>query len=544
MKKINQKSIGIWRVSVLFLALAMVLLLPACQSGRVIVGEEKGLELVVLHTNDTHSHIAGVDKYGNACFDDADCTGGMGRIAAAINAAKAENDNILALDAGDQFQGSLFYSVNKWAMLAELDEYMPYDAMTLGNHEFDEGCAVAAAFTQKTAFPVLAANLKPEKGCPMTEGKTQPYIIREVRGVPVGIIGLANDEVVDLAAACKLTKFENAATLLPRLVAELEGQGVQHIIVLTHLGLPYDRELARMVDGVDIIVGGHTHSYLGENSEEGPYPIVEHSPQGQPVLVVTAKRAAVYLGELRVRFNEAGVPVSWNGEAKELVPSMPTDPQISALIGKYAATLDEFRSNVIGSHSLCLADGMDACREGECLGGMVVADAMLEYGSPYGAEIALLNGGGIRAALAQGKITRGDLLSMLPFGGTFVFRELTGQEISDALEHGVSEENVKSARLLQCAGLSYVIDPAKPVGKRISDVMVYDSEGKKVSLNVKASYRVVLPSYLARGGDGYAMLVDSKVIPSGEPMDVDIVEAYLRKNSPLPMPKTERIIWK
>lgn len=540
MKKRNQRSAGIW--SVLALLLAMVLL-PACQSGRVIVGEEKGLELVVLHTNDTHSHIAGVDKYGNACFADADCTGGMGRIAAAINAAKAEHDNIIALDAGDQFQGTLFYSVNKGAMIAELDEYMPYDAMTLGNHEFDEGCTNAAAFTKKIPFPVLAANLKPEKGCPMTDSKTLPYLIREVRGVPVGIIGLANDEAVDLAAACKKTGFENAVSVLNRLVAELEGQGVKHIVVLTHLGLPYDRELARTVEGVDIIVGGHTHSYLGENSEEGPYPIVEHSPSGHPVLVVTAKRAAVYLGELRVHFDEAGVPVSWNGEAKELAPAMPRDKQISVLIDKYAATLDEYRSNVIGSHSLCLADGMDACREGECLGGMVVTDAMLEYGSPYGAEIALYNGGGIRAALPQGKITRGDLLGMLPFGGTFVLRELSGQEIRDALEHGVSEENGKSARLLQTAGLSYAIDTDKPVGRRISDVMVV-SGGKKVPLNVKTSYRVVLPSYLARGGDGYAMFVDSKVIPSGEPMDVDIVEAYLRKNSPLPQPETGRMIWK
>lgn len=543
MQKITQRK----RACSLFcFILGFLLLLPACQPGQVPVGQEKaaGLELVILHTNDIHSHIAGVDKYGNACFAEEGCTGGMGRIAAAIEAAKKQNDNVIALDAGDEFQGTLFYSVNRWPMLAEIDKYMPYDAMTLGNHEFDEGCADAAEFTKKLNFPVLAANLTPEKGCPMQDAKTKPYIIKKVRGGPVGIIGLANDEVVDLASACKFTKFENAADVLTRTVKELEAQGVQHIIVLTHLGLPYDRELARRVDGIDVIVGGHTHSYLGENSEEGPYPVVEHSPAGQPVLVVTAKRAAVYLGELQIVFNEAGVPVSWMGKAKELTPDMPSEPHISALIEKYAKSLDVYRSIVVGSHELCFADGMDACREGECLGGMVIADAMLEYARPYGAVMALHNGGGVRAALPQGNITRGDLLSILPFGGTFVLRELTGDVIKQTLEHGVSEENAKGPRLLQTAGLKYTVDPNKPAGKRISNIFVVDESGKSIALNPKVSYRVVLPSYLARGGDGYAMFKDSKVISSQEPMDVDVLEAYIRKHSPLAMPITGRINWK
>lgn len=533
---------GTWRLPLAFLS--MLFLLHGCSVRQLPQPDSGGgLELTVLHTNDIHSHIAGVDKHGNACFEEPGCRGGMGRIAAAIRSAKAENDNVVALDAGDQFQGTLFYSVNKWPMLAEIDAYMPYDAMTLGNHEFDEGCADAAAFTRATPFPVLAANLHPEPECPMRHGRMKPYIIQRVRGVPVGIIGLANNEVVELAAACPATSFEKSEEVLARAVKELEEQGIHHIIALTHLGLPEDRRLARSVEGVDVIVGGHTHSFLGPDSEEGPYPIVERSPEGNPVLVVTAKRAAVYLGNLHVAFNASGIPVSWSGGPMELMPDAPTDPQISPLIAKFAKSLAEYRSSVVGSHNLCLPDGMDACREGECLGGMVMTDAMLAYARPYGATIALCNGGGIRAALPA-KVTRGDLLSMLPFGGSVVVRKVSGQHILEALEHGVSQENGKGPRLLQASGLSYVVDPAGRPGERVSNVMVKDAMGKSVPLDVSASYVLALPEFLARGGDGYAMLTESAVIPSPELLDVDIVESWIRKHSPLPMPETGRIVYR
>ena len=534
---------GKWSLPLAFLG--MLLLLQGC-SVRPLPQRDsgEGLELTVLHTNDIHSHIAGVDKYGNACFEEPGCRGGMGRIAAAIRSAKTKNDNVIALDAGDQFQGTLFYSVNKWPMLAEVDAHMPYDAMTLGNHEFDEGCADAGAFTRSVPFPVLAANLAPKQECPMRHGRTKPYIIRRIRGVPVGIIGIANDEVVELAAACPFTGFEKAENALSRAVKELEGQGVRHIIALTHLGLPEDRRLARAVEGIDVIVGGHTHSFLGPGSEEGPYPIVERSPEGNPVLVVTAKRAAVYLGELHVAFDTSGVPVRWSGGPVELAPDAPSDPRISPLIAKFAGTLEEYRRSVVGSHNLSLPDGMDACRAGECLGGMVMADAMLAYGRPYGAAIALCNGGGIRAALPAGKITRGDLLSMLPFGGSVVVRKLDGKQVLEALEHGVSQEGAKGPRLLQAAGLRYVVNPAGRPGGRVKEVMVADAMGKSRPLDASASYLVVLPDFLARGGDGYAMFAKSAVVPSPEPLDVDIVESWIRKHSPLPMTETGRIVYR
>lgn len=526
--------------ALLFLALSLVQ--GGCSPARHASPAEGALSLTILHTNDTHSHIAGINKYGNACFDDTDCRGGLARIATAIRTAKSQNDNVIALDAGDQFQGTLFYSVNKWPMLAELDQHMPYDAMTLGNHEFDEGCLELTRFLAALPFPVLAANLKPAKGCPMLKGNYTPYTLLTVRGQKVAVVGIANNEVVSLAAACPRTFFEDTAACLQRAVRDLEAQGVKHIIALTHIGLPEDRKLARSVDGVDIIVGGHSHSYLGPDSEEGPYPIIERSPSGQPVLVVTAKRAAQYLGELNVIFDAQGVPLRWNGGARELAAPETRDAETSALVQKYAASLDEFRNHKVGSHHLSLPDGIDACREDDCLGGSLIADAMLEYARPFGGQVALCNGGSVRAALPSGDISRGDLLSVIPFGNTLVMREITGERLLAALEHGVSEEGGQGPRLLHTAGLRYVVDAARPAGSRIVRAEILNEKDTGTPLDRKARYVIVTIEYLARGGDAYEMLKDSKVIPSPEPIDITVVEDYLKKHSPLPQPEGERII--
>ena len=505
--------------------------------------EKKGLELTVLHTNDTHSHVAGIDKRGNAAFSVEKSIGGLGRVASAVKAIKAEKDNVIFVDAGDQFQGTLFFSVNKSPMLAEINDHMPWDAMTLGNHEFDDGCLTLAKFLERSKVPALAANLAPEKGCPVLKADYAPHLIKDIRGEKVGIVGIANDEVVTLASACEHTKFTPIVDTVKREVAELEAQGVKHIVLVTHIGLPADRELARAVDGVDIIVGGHTHSFIGEGEgAEGPYPIVEKSPGGQPVLVVTAKRAAQYLGELNVTFDENGVPASWNGAPVEMKNDAPVDPQVSAVIDRYAKSLDEFRNTVIGENSVDMADGMDLCRDVECLSGLLTSDAMLEAARPLGATIALANGGSIRAGLPKGKITRGDILTIHPFGNAFVLREYTGEQILAALEHCVAEEGARGPRLLQPAGLRYAIDGTKPVGSRIVKAEVIDAKGNAAPLDLKARYIVALSDYISGGGDGFSMLGEGKVVPSADSLVADVLDGYIRSHTPVKAPEGGRIV--
>ena len=524
------------------LLLAIGLLLPGCtvQPWQTL-DQSQPLELRILHTNDMHSHIAGIDNYGNACVADADCRGGMARIARAIRQAKERQDNVLALDAGDQFQGTLFFSVHKWPMLSEIDKCVPYDAMTLGNHEFDEGCQELTHFLEKVPFAVLAANLAAEDGCPLRQSASVPYVIRAIRGVPVGIVGIANDEI-QLSAACKHTRFTDTVDTVRRVVAKLQRQGVRHVVLITHIGLPRDRELARTVDGVDVIVGGHTHSYLGSGSDEGPYPVVERSPSGQPVLVVTAGSATRYLGDLTVRFDTQGVPVSWHGAAREIAVTDSRDAAVSDLVETYGNALAAYRQALIGRNEVRYPDGMDACRKDDCLGGIVTAEAMLEYARPFGAHAAIYNGGGIRAAFPRGAVSRGDILSMHPFGTRVVIQEYTGEQIWNALENGVSGEHAQGPRLLHTAGLRYVVDASRPKGRRVTRVELVDKQNGTHPLDVKARYVVALTEYLSHGGDGYSMLEHGRTIALPDVLEVEIVETYLRQYTPLRGPVQERIM--
>lgn len=520
----------------------LFLIAAACATAPRTTSPDDGLELRLLHVNDTHAFLAGIDDHMNACFEATDCRGGLARISAAIQAARQEQDNVIALDAGDQFQGTLFYSVNKWPVIAAADALLPYDAMTLGNHEFDEGCRELARFLAAQPLPVLAANLVPQQGCPLAGSRIRPYLVRTVRGTRVGIIGLANDEVTGLAAACPQTTFRDARTTLEQYVAELEAQGIRHIIAVTHLGLEQDRELARSVSGVDVIVGGHTHTYLGPGSKDGPYPIVEHAPDGSPVLVVTAARATRYLGDLSITFDAAGIPVAWTGGPRELLPALPQDEAMTRLVASYTESLARYRTEIVGRHSVQMPDGMEACRKGDCFSGLLTADAFLEYGRAQGAHLALVNGGGIRASLPAGDISRGDLLALHPFDGQVYVREYSGEQLRAALEHAVSGPDGEGPQLLQVAGLTYEADTSLPAGQRLQAVRIVDERGRRHVLEPQARYGVALSDFLASGGDGFGMLRQGRLL-AVSPLSVrELTGDYIRRHSPLAAPRGKRII--
>lgn len=525
-------------------ALSLVALLaflscaPVCQA--------RDFELVIAHVNDTHSHAAGTDRYGNAVYDQKTSAGGAARLAAAMKAAKEENTHVLALDGGDQVQGSLFHSVLGLSFQEGLNALLPLDAMTFGNHEFDAGCAALASHVRANPVPMLAANLVPERDCPLASAGIAPFRIFAFEGRRVAVVGLANDEVRVIARACPHTRFAGAEKSLRDAVERLQGEGIDIIIGLSHLGLERDIELARAVQGLDIIVGGHTHSYLGPKVDgapesEGPYPLVEHGPDGKTVLVVTAYWATRYLGLLRVSFDEAGVPVAWSGGPMELGPDLPRDERVARYVAQAAEKVESCRKVSLGHSDLVFADGLDACRAGDCLAGLVTTDAMLDYARPYGADITLYNGGGFRAGIPLGRVSLGSVLDILPFGNRLFLRTYKGAQVLAALEHGVAGSHARGPTILQCAGLAYSVDPQGEPGHRVSDVLVLDRNGVFHPLEDDKDYSVVLPEYLAQGGDHFHMLAKGKALPFPDPLDADVVADYLRARGELPRPLAPRI---
>lgn len=507
-------------------------------------------DLTILHVNDVHSAAAGVNDRGPV-YDDSDSFGGLARVAALVAdekaKAKVQGKAVLALDAGDFWQGTHFFRTGGMPWAREAMRRMPWDAVTLGNHEFDLGCETLAQYVKALPFPVLAANLEKNPACPLSTTPLPATVVKDFGGVKVGIIGLINDEGKDISEACPNTDFANRTKALERAAAELEKAGVTHIIAVTHVGYEADQALARAVPAIDVIVGGHTHSVLGDHPHsEGPYPTVIAHDDGSKTLVVQAGRSTRYLGRLTVSFDDAGRIVQFRGDLEELVPSLRRDEAIHEFVVRSLEAIRADQERFVGVNTSTLPDGLDPCREGDCLSGMATADAFLAWGRSRGAVAAILNGGAVRAAMPIGPVTHADLLDIHPFGNRIQVADVSGAVLREALEHGLSEPDVIGPRLLQTAGLRYRLNPSAPVGKRIVSAEIRTKEGIWAPILPENIYRIVTIAYLLGGGDHFSMLGEhAKILETG-PLEVDVLEAYLHekkdRDNHLPTPAAGRII--
>ena len=504
---------------------------------------EDGFTLVLMHTNDVHARIEQFNKYGGFCDEDAanegKCFGGVARRMTKIREIRAEFPDALLLDAGDEFQGTLFFTQYKGEATREFMQTLGYDAMTVGNHEFDAGPETLAKFVQEAGFPVLGANVDAEAD-PALKGLLKPYTILDVNGTQVGLIGVISPLTGILSNAGPNVQFTDPVEAVKKYTAELEDQGVKIIVVLSHLGYRADQDLAAQVEGVDIIVGGHTHTFLSNTSDKakGPYPTVVESARGEPVLIVQDYAYGKYLGFLKTTFSADGVAQSWEGEPILLDANVEQDPEVLARVQELAEPLNELRKKVIGETAVDLDGSRESCRFGECTMGNLVTDAILWATEAQGVQIALQNGGGIRASIPKGPVTVGQVLEVLPFGNTIATFEIKGADLLAALENGVSRadnpENEGTGRFLQVAGLRYAWDPSKPVGERIVSVEVRNADGEWEPLDPEAVYKVAANNFIRNGGDEYAVFAE-KAMNAYDfgPVLADAVMDYIAQHSPV-----------
>ncbi|WP_270164520.1 S-layer homology domain-containing protein [Paenibacillus sp. SYP-B4298] len=487
-----------------------------------IGGREEGdYALRVLHTNDTHAHLD--------------------NIARRVTAIKElRNDSTLVLDAGDVMSGTLYF--NRFNGLADLEfmNRIGYDAMTFGNHEFDKGTGVLAQFVQAAKFPFVSANIDVSQdgqlgglssgaaGEPGEQGRIYPAIIKEVKGEKVGIFGLTTLDTVSLSSPGDKVKFADYKASAEATVAMLEREGVNKIIALTHLGYADDLKLAEAVAGIDIVVGGHSHTILNE-------PVVVRTHK-EPTLVVQTGEYNVSLGQLDVTFDVAGALTSWNGKLLKLDEKdssgqyrFAEDPEAAAKLKEYAEPLAEYRKTVVGSTRVRLDGERGSVRKQETNLGNLVAQGMLEKVKSIVKEpdvkgyVAIQNGGGIRASIQQGDITLGDLLTVMPFGNNLSALKMTGKEIAAALENGVSGVETGEGRFPQVAGMQFYYDSTKPgekldsltgqvkqTGQRVVKVQLRNSNGTYTDMDPNAYYIVATNSFMAGGGDFYRAMRAAK----------------------------------
>ncbi|MCK0149675.1 5'-nucleotidase/apyrase family protein [Marivita sp. S6314] len=482
--------------------------------------------LTILHTNDFHARFEPISKYDSGCSAEdntaGECFGGSARLMTAISDAKARTNNHILVDGGDQFQGTLFYTYYKGKLAAEMMNQMGYTAMTVGNHEFDDGPEVLRGFVDSVEFPVLMSNAD-ISGEPLLSDAIQKSVVIEQGGEKIGLIGLTPQDTDELASPGPNVIFTDPVEAVQGEVDRLTAEGVNKIVVLSHSGYNTDIRVAENTTGVDVIVGGHSNTLLGDMERAvGPYPTMVGN-----TAIVQAYAYGKFLGELNVTFDDEGNLTEAVGAPIIMDAAVAEDAGVKARITEAAAPLEEIRNRVVASAAEAIEGDRSVCRAMECAMGNLVADAMLARVADQGVEVAIANSGGLRASIDAGDVTMGEVLTVLPFQNTLSTFQVTGAQLVEALENGVSQVEDGAGRFPQVAGMTFTADLTQEPGSRISDVMIGGA-----AVEMDRVYGAVSNNYVRNGGDGYKMFRDAMNAYDFGPDLADVTAEYLAENAP------------
>ncbi|WP_051303047.1 bifunctional metallophosphatase/5'-nucleotidase [Comamonas composti] len=588
-------------------ALALAALLAGCggsgdDDSLVPPPTPQALELSILHINDHHSTLeskaktltldAGSGQPEAVSVDAA----GFARVTQAMEELAARSPNVLKLHAGDALTGTLYF--NRAGADGEADAALMntvcFDAFTLGNHEFDKGDAGLKSFIDRLhqgscKTPVLSANVKFGASSALNPAKAPGYVkastVLERGGQKIGLIGLTiASKTKNSSSPDADTTFEDETTAAQREIDALRAQGINKIIVMSHVGYEYDRQIAAKLSGVDVIVGGDSHSLLGPDTLQttgvgtpvGSYPTRLTDKDGSPVCVVQAWEYAQIVGELKVKFDAQGKVTECTGTPHVLIGDSfsmggkpATEAQQAALTSSAAATgflritqpsaraesvLSPFKDKVAAfgltqvamvpqelcsrrvpggpgsinygqSSAACNAEASVDVRGGDIQ--QLVAQAYLEEANLHygGADISLQSGGGVRIPLL-GQTTAAQVIQVLPFGNKLFRLDITGQEVKSMLEDGLQAvfgPSGTTGPYPYTGGLRFDVNAAAAAGQRVSGVEVYDQAAKQwLPLDPARSYKLFVLSFNATGGDGYKTLA---AVPDARRMDIGVLDA-------------------
>lgn len=479
------------------------------------------LELTILHTNDVHSHYDSFEPWGEPI------QGGAARLATAIRSVRDESDHVLVLDAGDQFQGTLYFTVGGAHVVADVMNAIGYDTMVPGNHEFDSGPAELARFIDLAGFPVIASNIDATADPDLGE-KILPFAMFFYNEEPVAVIGLTSEHTAIASSPGPNVQFLDVIDTAQETIQIIEAMGVNKIIALTHLGYERDLELARAVEGIDIIIGGHSHTNLES------YPTVTSSLIGEPVLVATAFEWGKQLGRLDVTFTIEGLVGTYQGNLIPIDESIAENTSVVELLATYEDDIDALMTTIVGATEVALNGAREDVRVRETNLGNLICDAMLWKTQGFNTTLAIQNGGGIRSSIPKGMITMGQVLEVLPYGNQITVLSLSGEGVRSALENGVSGVEDGAGRFPHVAGMRYSFDPSAEPGSRITSVDVWNEATEAYSpIDPDARYQLATNNFIANGGDDYAVFgLSSERYETGWLLS-DALAEYLDEHSPV-----------
>lgn len=487
------------RRSLLSLLLAGLLLAGACPSPSAAT-PDRSAKITILQLNDLYD-LMPVERGKK---------GGLARVATLRDRLAKANPHLVLVLAGDFLSPSTMSSMFQGGQMIAGLNAVGLDLATFGNHEFDFGEAVTAQRMQESRFAWVSSNvLDPKTGQPF--GSAVRFALRELGGIRVAFIGLTTPETQTLSKGGKSLKILPPIPAAKEAVAAARRAKADVIVALTHQFMADDKALARAVPEIDLILGGHEHDPL--NATVGKTLILK---TGSEAVALGRIDLAVTLGRSRK------VEPTW-----ELIPvtdQIPDAPEVAALVKGYEAQMAAQLSVAAGETTVDLDSRNDLVRAAEAPLGDLIADLLREA---VQADAALVNGGGIRgnSVMPAGRLTRGDVLKLLPFANKIVKLEVSGAQLQEALENGVSQYEKAAGRFPQVSGIRYTFDPKRAVGARVLAATV---GGKP--LDPQARYTLATFEFLMGGGDGYEVLKQAKVLvnPMSGPMDSDLLLERLK----------------
>lgn len=461
-------------------------------------------QVTFLYTTDTHGRL-------NAASDII----GMDTIAA----LKKRTPNALLVDAGDYLQGNPLVNLNQGKNAVELMKLAGYDAAALGNHEFDFGLEpLRARMAEAAALPnpmaMLCANVLKADGTPFAV----PWTVFTVNGLKIGVFGLTTEDTAvqtnpKNVAGLTFAEVEASAR---KAVESLRAQGCDVVIALTHVGTEgvigtKSTDIAARVSGLDVVIDGHSHVVVDQTMPNG-------------TIVVSSGAHARQVGSLTI--TRVGGPGS--GLEKKNVflkkadlAAVAPDPAITDLVAGMRAAQDVQLKEVVGFADADLEAERTIIRAQETNFGDLCADALLHMTK---ADIAIVNGGGIRHSIKKGPITKGDVIAAIPFADAVITKEVTGKQLMEILEFALRGLPNENGGFPQVGGLHLIVDAAKPAGDRI--VAISQSNGTPISL--QKTYVLAVTDFLSQGGDGYPVLASLPAIKLWMGPDAALIE-FLRE---------------
>ena len=478
--------------------------------------------LSLMHSNDTHANLNQIAKKVTA-----------------VKEVRAARPKALLLDAGDVFSGTLYFNAFKGQADLQFMNLMGYDLMTFGNHEFDlgssaEGHQALVNFIKGAKFSFVSSNINFSKDAKFKglfsdsitsnpkDGNIYNGIVKQIDGEKVGFFGLTTAETQDISSPGSIA-FKNYIEEAKKAVNAFEKMGVNKIVAITHLGyddnpaIDNDLNLASIVEGIDVIVGGHSHTQLAQ-------PIVVDK-NGTPTIIVQAAQNNEYLGTLDVEFDNKGVVVRHDGKLIKIADKV-EDKIAATLLQPYKAKVDQIATQEIGARAVKEFANprteIDSVRRNETPLGNLITDGMLQKAKKYSPNVimAFQNGGGIRAGINQGPITIGEVITVLPFGNTLALMNLTGAEIKQTFETSLKDLPLESGGFLHVSGAKVEYDSSKPIGKRVVSIKYKNASNTYTELLDYTTYTIATNAFTAKGGDGFTVL--AKAYAEGRVKDLGL----------------------